>query len=324
VRYGVMRELVLGLEVVLPDGEIWNGLRGLRKDNTGYDLKHLFIGSEGTLGVVTRAVLKLYPLPTAQATAWLAAHSPAALVEIFCSLQARLGARLVAFEMLSRPVLDVLFKHFPEVSDPLPGTPWVALVQLEDGGDDSTLRAALEVAVGDEIAAGRVSDAVIAHSLAQAERLWWLREHAPEAEKRDGISVKHDIALPVSALPEFIATAESALQETFPGAEVLCFGHLGDGNLHYNVRHHDPQQNPQFLAGQEAVNRLVYDLVKARGGSISAEHGIGQLKARALIDYKSEAERRLMAAIKKTLDPNGIMNPGKLLVERPADAADVG
>ncbi|HET6720658.1 MAG TPA: FAD-binding oxidoreductase [Rhodocyclaceae bacterium] len=315
VRYGVMRELVLGLEVVLADGEIWNGLRGLRKDNTGYDLKQLFIGSEGTLGVVTRAVLKLYPLPTAQATAWLGADSPAALVEIFCSLQARLGARLVAFEMLSRAVLDVLFKHFPEAGDPLPGTPWVALVQLEDGGSEAVLRTTLEAAVGDEIAAGRAGDAVIAHSLAQAERLWWLREHAPEAEKRDGISVKHDIALPVSALPDFIASAEPALQQAFPGAEILCFGHLGDGNLHYNVRHRDPLQNAEFLTRQDAVNRLVYDLVNARGGSISAEHGIGQLKARALLDYKSAPERRLMQAIKTTIDPNGIMNPGKLLVD---------
>ena len=313
VRYGVMRELVLGLEVVLASGEVWNGLRGLRKDNTGYDLKQLFIGSEGTLGIVTGAVLKLFPQPTAHATAWLSADSPAALVEIFCSLQARFGARLVAFEIVSRGVLEVLFRHFPEAVDPLPGSPWAALIQLEDGDDEATLRARLETGVAEELAAGRVRDAVVAQSLTQAERLWWLREHAPEAEKRDGVSVKHDISLPVSAIPDFIAACEAALEPTFPGAEVLCFGHLGDGNLHYNVRHRDPALNPALLARQAEVNRVVYDRVTACGGSISAEHGIGQLRCDAMVNYKSPVELQMMRALRRTLDPVGVFNPGKLI-----------
>jgi len=313
VRYGVMRDLVLGLEVVLPSGEIWNGLRALRKDNTGYDLKHLFIGAEGTLGIVTRAVLKLFPLPTAHATAWLSADSPAAFVDIFCKLQTRFAARLVAFELISRPVLEVLFKHFPDAVDPLPDADWVALVQLEDGGDDATLRHALEIGVAAEIAAGLIGNAVIAQSLAQAEALWWLREHAPEAEKRDGVSVKHDISLPVSSVPKFLVAAESALVERFPGVDILCFGHLGDGNLHYNVRYADAERNHALIAGQEAVNSIVYDLVAGRGGSISAEHGVGQLKTKALPHYKSGVELAMMARIKAALDPRRLMNPGRIV-----------
>jgi FAD/FMN-containing dehydrogenase len=313
LRYGVMRSLVLGLEAVLPDGEIWDGLRALRKDNTGYDLKHLFIGAEGTLGIVTRAVLKLYPQPTAQATAWLAGDSPSALVSALGALQARFGPRLAAFELISRRVLDVLFKHFPQAVDPLPGAPWVVLLQLEDSGEEPGLRQQLEAGIASQIAAGHLSDAVVAQSLAQAASLWWLREHLPEAEKRDGMSVKHDIALPVSAIPDFIAVAEAALGAAFPGVEILCFGHLGDGNLHYNVRHPDGGQNAALLARQSAVNRLVFDLVIARKGSISAEHGIGQLRRDVLADYKSPVEMRLMRQIKQLLDPAGLMNPGKTL-----------
>ena len=313
MRYGMMRDLVLGLEVVLPDGEIWNGLRALRKDNTGYDLKHLFIGAEGTLGVVTRAVLKLYALPTAHATAWLAADSPAAFVEIFCTLQAQFGPRLVAFELLSRRVLDVLFKHFPAVDDPLPDSPWVALVQLEDSGNEGLLRTLLETGIAEILAAGQLRDAVIAQSLAQAEKLWWLREHAPEAEKRDGISIKHDISLPVSAIPDFIEATAVALQKAFPGVDILCFGHLGDGNLHYNVRYEDVSKNSALLVQQREINQMVYDGVARRGGSISAEHGIGQLKRDLLPDYKSTVELALMYSIRQMMDPLRIMNPGKTL-----------
>jgi FAD/FMN-containing dehydrogenase len=220
---------------------------------------------------------------------------------------------LVAFELISRRVLDVLFKHFPQAVDPLPGAPWVVLLQLEDSGEEPGLRQQLEAGIARQIAAGHLSDAVVAQSLAQAASLWWLREHLPEAEKREGLSVKHDIALPVSAIPDFIAVAEAALGGAFPGVEILCFGHLGDGNLHYNVRHPEGGQNAALLARQSAVNQLVFDLVIARKGSISAEHGIGQLRRDVLADYKSPVEMRLMRQIKQLLDPAGLMNPGKTL-----------
>jgi FAD/FMN-containing dehydrogenase len=317
VRYGTMRDLVLGLEAVLPDGRVFDGLRGLRKDNTGYDLKQLFIGSEGTLGVVTRAVLKLHPLPTRRAVAWLGLASPAAAVGVLGELQSAFGPRLAAFELLSRPVLDVLFRQFPEARDPLPGMAWAALVEFEDvgvgaGPAGEPLVAAVESRLNALVEAGRLDDAVIAQTHTQAERLWWLREHVPEAEKREGVAIKHDIALPVSSVPDFVESAGAALQQAFPGCEVLAFGHLGDGNLHYNVRHGDPAHNPALLLQQDAVNRIVYDHVKARGGSISAEHGIGQLKRDLLPDYKSAVEIQLMQRIRAAVDPQGIMNPGKL------------
>jgi FAD/FMN-containing dehydrogenase len=238
-------------------------------------------------------------------------------VGVLGELQAAFGPRLAAFELLSRAVLDVLFRQFPEARDPLPGTPWSALVEFEDvgGGDgetDDQLKAALEGTLGALVERGALADAVIAQTHAQADRLWWLREHVPEAEKREGIAIKHDIALPVSAVPDFVEAAGAALVQAFPGCEVLAFGHLGDGNLHYNVRHTDPAQNPALLERQDAVNRVVYDLVKARNGSISAEHGIGQLKRDLLPDYKSAVEVDLMQRIRAAIDPQGVMNPGKL------------
>lgn len=313
VRYGMMRDQVLGLEVVLPDGGVWNGLRRLRKDNTGYDLKHLFIGSEGTLGIVTRAVLKLQPLPTAQATAWISADSPAAFVDVFCKLQSVFGPRLAAFELISRRVLDVLFKHFPDAIDPLPDAPWVALVQLEDSGTDTLLRHLLENGIAAEVGAGRIRDAVIAHSLEQAKRLWRLREHIPEAEKRDGISVKHDISLPISAIPAFLEAAQHLLCAQFSSVVILCFGHLGDGNLHYNVRFSDSEEHCALSNFQTCVNSAVYFLVSHFGGSISAEHGIGQLRLDALKQQISPIESVLKSRLKLAFDCQEIMNPGKLI-----------
>jgi FAD/FMN-containing dehydrogenase len=313
LRYGNARELVLGLEAVLPDGSVLDTLRGLRKDNTGLDLKQLFIGSEGTLGIITAATLKLFPRPTASTTLWLAFDSPAAAVRFFCKLQLRFGARLIAYELLSRRVLDLLFKHFPETRDPLPEAPWAVLAELVDGGEDAALLAAVEDFVGTASQHGEPGDAVIAQSEAQAKALWWLREHVPEAEKREATAIKHDIAVPVSRVPEFLRLAEQSLPQLFPGVQILCFGHLGDGNLHFNLCHCEPGQNPAFLARQDEVNRAVFDLAVSLGGTISAEHGIGQLRCAQLPAYKSAVEMQVMRAVKLALDPRGLMNPGKML-----------
>jgi FAD/FMN-containing dehydrogenase len=314
LRYGNARELVLGLEAVLPDGRVLDSLRGLRKDNTGLDLKQLFIGSEGTLGIITAATLKLFPQPTASATLWLAFDTPSAAVHFFAKLQTRFGARLVAYELLSRRVLDLLFKHFPEARAPLPEAPWAVLAELVDGGDDAELRAAVEDFVGAASAGGEPGDAVVAHSDSQAKALWWLREHVPEAEKRESVAIKHDIAVPVSRVPEFLRLAGQTLPQRFPGVQILCFGHLGDGNLHFNLCHVDPAQNAAFLARQDEVNRVVFDLAAWLGGTISAEHGIGQLRRALLPTYKSPVEMVVMKAIKRTLDPHNLMNPGKLFL----------
>lgn len=318
LRYGNARELCLGLEVVLPDGTVLDALRGLRKDNTGLDLKQLFIGAEGTLGLITGAVLKLFPRPTATATAWLALPDAAAAVDILSAAQGRFGSRVTACELLSRPVLDLVFRHFPALRDPLPdASPWVLLLELSDGGADDVLRDALG-----EFVAGMldnaVSDAAIAQSSAQARAFWQLRETAPEAEKREGISVKHDVSVPVSRVPEFLALTGASLPKAFPGARILAFGHVGDGNLHYNVCHQRVEENPAFIARQAEVNRHVYDIVQALGGSISAEHGIGQLKRDQLLRYKTPAELALMRQIKGLLDPLNLMNPGKLFPASPA------
>lgn len=318
LRYGNARELCLGLEVVLPDGTVLEALRGLRKDNTGLDLKQLFIGAEGTLGLITAAVLKLFPRPTASATAWLALPDAAAAIDVLSHAQARFGAAVTACELLSRPVLDLVFKHFPELRDPLPGaSPWTLLLELSDGGNDSDLRDALGDFVGGLLDSA-VIDAAIAQSSAQARSFWQLRETAPEAEKREGISVKHDVSVPVSRVPEFLALAAASLPKAFPGARILAFGHVGDGNLHYNVCHERAEDNPAFIARQAEVNRHVYDIVHALGGSISAEHGIGQLKRDQLLRYKTPVELALMRQIKDGLDPLNLMNPGKLFPAVPA------
>lgn len=317
LRYGNARELCMGLEVVLPDGTVLEALRGLRKDNTGLDLKQLFIGAEGTLGLITAAVLKLFPRPTASATAWLALPDAAAAIDVLCEAQARFGSRVTACEMLSRPVLDLVFQHFSDLRDPLPGRlPWVLLLELSDGGNDSELRDALSEFIGEKLG-GAVSDAAIAQSAAQARSFWRLRETAPEAEKREGISIKHDVSVPVSRVPEFLALAAASLPKAFPGARILAFGHVGDGNLHYNVCHEQAEENAAFIARQPEVNRHLYDIVHALGGSISAEHGIGQLKRDLLPRYKTPVELALMRQVKDGLDPLGLMNPGKLFSADP-------
>jgi FAD/FMN-containing dehydrogenase len=312
LRYGNARELTLGVEVVLADGRIWNGLRALRKDNTGYDLKHLFIGAEGTLGLITAATLRLHPLSRIQATAWVAVPDPAAAVSLLGRLRDAAGDNVTAFEIVGRPALELVLKHIPNAREPLPGKPaWQLLVELS--GARADLSATLESVLAGAVAGGLAADAVLAASEAQTAALWALRENVSEAQKIEGVSIKHDIAVPVSRIAEFIARADAALAAAFPGVRIVCFGHIGDGNLHYNQSKADAESNTGFIARTEAVNRVVHDLVHELGGSISAEHGLGQLKREEILRYKSETEMDLMRAVKQALDPRGLMNPGKLL-----------
>lgn len=314
LRYGNMRELTLGLEVVLPDGRIWNGLRALRKDNTGYDLKQLFIGAEGTLGIVTAAVLRVFPRPRARVAAWLDVTSPAAAIALLGDLQGACGERLTAFELIGREALDLVCKHLPSARPPFAVNPeWSALVELTDPHDGADLEGLLEPVLAAAIDAGLVRDAVIASSLAQTEALWALRENVSEAQRLEGVSIKHDISVPVSRIAEFMERAEQALHALWPEARIVAFGHLGDGNLHYNLSRPDATSNDQFIAMTPAVNRVVHDLVHQLGGSISAEHGLGQLKRQEILRYKDEVELDLMWRIKSVVDPQGLMNPGKVV-----------
>ncbi len=311
LRYGTARDLVLGLEVVLPDGRVWNGLRGLRKDNSGYDLKHLFIGAEGTLGIITAAVLKLFPRPQVVATACVGLRDPAAAVGLFAHLRATCGDRISAFEIIGRPCLDIVFRHARDTHEPFARQhEWIAVIELSDVLDvplDRSLRTALE-----NFSDGIEVFAVTAEKTL-AERWWKLRNSISDAQKIDGISIKHDISVPVSRVAEFIARADAALHGAFPGVRIVAFGHIGDGNIHYNASMPDPAQNHAFIGQSEYVNRIVYDIVHGLGGSISAEHGLGQLKRDDICRYKSALEMEMMRNIKHTIDPHGLMNPGKVL-----------
>jgi FAD/FMN-containing dehydrogenase len=312
LRYGNARELTLGLEVVLADGSIWHGLRALRKDNTGYDLKQLFIGAEGTLGLITAATLKLFPRPRSVATAWAAVRDPLAAVRLLGDLRDATGDAVTAFELVDRAALDLVLKHMPQARDPLPGRHgWQVLIELSGAQHDlaSVLEHALHQAFEHEL----VIDAAVATSEMQSRALWALRENISAAQRSEGISIKHDIAVPVSHIPEFIQRAGVALRAEFPDLRIVCFGHLGDGNLHYNLSKTDAQSNGEFIAQTPVANRIVHDLVHALGGSISAEHGLGQLKRDEGLRYKSPTEMSIMRAVKDALDPQGLMNPGKLL-----------
>jgi FAD/FMN-containing dehydrogenase len=314
LRYGNMRELTLGLEAVLPDGRIWHGLRGLRKDNTGYDLKHLFIGAEGTLGIITAAVLKLFPLPRNTATAWLAVSDPAAAVELLSRLRETCGERVTSFELVGRAALELVLKHIPNAHDPFAAaSPWYVLAELSDTLLDFDLAGRLEAILCTQMEAGRVKDAVVAQSLKQKQAFWRLRENISEAQRLEGISIKHDIAVPVSRIAEFIDRAGAALACAFPAVRIVAFGHIGDGNLHYNLSRSEAAANADLIALTPQVNRIVHDIVAEMGGSISAEHGLGQLKRVEILRYKSAVEIELMRAIKQALDPHGLMNPGKVL-----------
>jgi len=311
LRYGNARDLVLGIEAVTPDGRIWNGLKALRKDNTGYDLKHLLMGAEGTLGIITAAVLKLYPKAQHTCTALVAVSSPATAVELLATLQAAMGDRLTGFEMMSRVCIDHVIKYFPATAEPFEKPhAWQVLVELTDTLRDAKLEDALAVALEPAFEAGTALDAVIASSESQSLALWNIREHIPEAEKLRGRSVKHDISVPISRIAEFIERGDRALAAAFPEAQVICFGHLGDGNLHYNLSF--PGIVPSDTQSGSA-NTIVYALLDELHGSISAEHGLGQMKREEITRHKSAVELDMMRAIKKALDPQGIMNPGKVL-----------
>ena len=305
LRYGNAREQVLGLEVVLPDGRIWNGLRALRKDNTGYDLKQLFIGAEGTLGIITAAVLRLYPKPTASATCWIAVASPRAAVQLLALLREALGDRVSAFELVSRSCVEAVLSHSRDIQDPLPAAhPWYVLVELADSGEPEELRARVEGALEQCAERGALLDAVLAQSGAHERGLWRIRETIPEAQFTN---VKHDISVAVSKTPEFIERAGGALTSAFPNIAIYAFGHVGDGNIHYNVG------SRELLAERARINRIVYEVIAELDGSISAEHGIGQLKREEIAVRKDPLELELMRTLKASLDPKGLMNPGKVI-----------
>lgn len=311
LRYGMMRELVLGLEVVLPDGRVWDGLRPLRKDNTGYDLKQLFIGSEGTLGVVTAAVLRLLPATPRRATAFVALESVAAATELLPLLRSRSGGQLTTWELLGRQAVDLVLAHLPGIRDPFPERhAWYGLVEL--AGTSTDVGERLEFALEAAAETGLIVDAVVAGSPTQRESLWALREGVSEAQKSEGATLKHDVTLPITALPRFVAEVGPRLLEALPGLRLVTYGHIGDGNLHYNIS--APVGDDAALRREApALTRIVYDAVTARGGSISAEHGIGTLKRDAAAAYKTGVEVDLLRAVKQAIDPDGVMNPRKVL-----------
>ncbi len=314
LRFGNTRDLCLGLEVVTPRGEIWSGLSGLRKDNTGYDLRGLFIGSEGTLGLITAATMKLYPQPSATLTALAACPSLSACVALLRSARQHLDAGLTGFEVMNRFSLDLVARHFPTLPRPLPDAAWTVLIELSEPQGPATAQSRLEALLSQALENGHVADAVVASSLAQARSMWHLRESIPLAQSQEGLNIKHDIALPVSSIPAFCERTDAALERHLPGVRLVNFGHLGDGNLHYNVQAPHGADPAVFLQRHEhAVNAIVYDAVQGCGGSISAEHGIGQLKRDELPLRKSGVALAMMRQIRLALDPQGVMNPGRVI-----------
>jgi FAD/FMN-containing dehydrogenase len=315
VRYGNARELALGLEVVTAEGEVWNGLRGLRKDNTGYDLRDLYIGSEGTLGIITAATLKLHPLPVAQRTALVGLDSVERAVALLARARHRFGASLTAFELMSSACLALVTTHFPGQHAPLDvaAFPWFALLELSDHESEAHAHAQFEEVLGAALEAGEIADAAIPGSTAQSDALWHLRESITLAIAEEGKCIKHDISVPASRMVGFVAATDALLQRDFPGIRNVTFGHLGDGNLHYNLLRAPGQSDDAFIATHDAVMRVVHDSVRSHDGSISAEQGIGQSRVTELPRYKDSVELALMRRIKRALDPRGLMNPGKVL-----------
>ncbi len=315
VRYGNARELCLGLEVVTADGEILNGLVGLRKDNTGYDLRDVFIGAEGTLGIITAATMKLYPMPAATLTAWAAVPSMAQAVHFLGLAHRHLGAGLTGFEVMNQFSLSLVDKHYPQLRVPLwSQTPWCVLLENSDSESESHARARFEALLEAALQEGCVSDAVVAESLAQARNLWHIRESITLAQAEEGLNIKHDISIPISAIPEFVQVTDAALEQAVPGVRLVDFGHLGDGNLHYNVQAPVGQDVKAFQTQYEdRVNDIVYTHVQRFGGSISAEHGVGELKVDRLPQHKDPVALALMRRIKTALDPNHTLNPGRVI-----------
>ena len=314
LRYGNTRELCLGLEVVTPQGEIWDGLRGLRKDNTGYDLRDLFIGAEGTLGIITAAVMKLHPLPAARVTALAALASPHAALDFLALAHRCAGPLLTGFELMSDFCLRLVGRHFLQMRYPFEQPhAQIVLLELSDSESEEHARALFEQMMEQALESGLVEDAVVAENLAQSRAFWDLREHIPLAQAEEGLNIKHDIAVPISRVATFIEETDAEIAAAVPGARMVTFGHLGDGNLHYNVQAPEGVDARAFLAQFQAqLNRIVYESVYRQGGKFSAEHGVGQLKVDELKHYKSSVELRLMRAIKAALDPLGLMNPGKV------------
>ncbi|WP_397532891.1 FAD-binding oxidoreductase [Roseateles sp.] len=314
LRYGNARDLCLGLEVVTAQGEVLQGLSGLRKDNTGYDLRHLFVGSEGTLGVITAATLKVYPQPAARMTALAACDTLEAAVALLGLAQSRAGSGLTGFELMNRFSLDLVRRHFAQLRQPLPPCPWTVLLEVSDTESDAHARGVFEGLLESALERGLISDAAIAETLEQSHAMWHLRESIPLAQAEEGLNIKHDIALPISLIPQFVARTDAALEAAIPGIRMVDFGHLGDGNLHYNVQAPEGLDAAAFLREHEpAVNRIVFDAVQVHGGSISAEHGIGQLKREELAERKDPVALALMRSIKQALDPQGLLNPGRLI-----------
>jgi FAD/FMN-containing dehydrogenase len=315
VRYGNTRELCLGLEVVTPQGDIWDGLSGLRKDNTGYDLRHLMIGSEGTLGVITAATMKLYPLPLSQLTAFAAVPSLDAAVELLGLAHRHLGSGLTGFEVMGQFALRLVVKHFPQQKVPLfESVPYCVVLENSDHESETHARASFEHLLEAAMEQGCVTDAVVAESITQARQLWHIRESIPLAQAQEGLNIKHDISIAVSRIPEFVRITDELLQKAFPGVRLVNYGHLGDGNLHYNVQAPEGCDAEAFLKDQEkGVNAVVYDMVDQFRGSISAEHGVGSLKRDKLEQHKSPVALGMMRAIKQALDPQNRMNPGRVL-----------
>jgi FAD/FMN-containing dehydrogenase len=314
LRFGMAREQVLGLEVVLADGSVWDGLRGLRKDNTGYDLKQLFIGGEGTLGIITAAVLKLAPRPRDVVTAMVAVPDPDAALRLLVHAREESGDAVTAFELESRICMDFVLAHVPGTQDPLAKRyDWYVLIELSSSAEDSGLGEVMERMLERSLDDGIVLDGTIAASEAQARNLWLLRETLSESQKHEGGSIKHDISVPVSRVPEFIRRACELTEQTIPGSRPLAFGHVGDGNVHFNVSQPTAMDKDAFLAEWERLNEVVHDLVHELNGSFSAEHGVGQLKRAALLKYRPSVEVDMMRKLKAALDPQGIMNPGKVV-----------
>ena len=312
LRYGNARELCLGLEVVTAEGEVWHGLRGLRKDNTGYDLRDLFIGAEGTLGIITAATMKLLPLPVAKVTAWAAIDTLPDAMRLLEAAQNKLGARLTAFELLTQPCVELLAEQLPALRWPLSSRETHAvLIELSDFDSEENGRIALEGLLEGAFEAGIVTDAAVASNLTQSREFWALRENMTEAQQHAGKNIKHDISIPISGIAQFVAQTNAVLTAAYPGIRMIVFGHLGDGNLHYNVSPPKGSRGDNLLDVEGAINRITHDAVHAFDGSVSAEHGLGVLRRREAARYKSNVELKMMGAIKQALDPQGIMNPGK-------------
>ncbi|MEM7215097.1 MAG: FAD-binding oxidoreductase [Pseudomonadota bacterium] len=314
LSYGNTRQLVLGLEVVLPSGEIWDGLRRLKKDNTGYDLKDLFIGAEGTLGIITAAVLKLFPCPKGKSVALCGLETPQHALELFERANHVAGQSLTAFELMARNPVEFTVRNFPAVKLPLQEIyPWQVLIEVSSNRSEEDASSVLQPVLEEALGAGVIIDASIASSIAQQKGFWQLRETMPVAQKNEGGSMKHDVSVPIHKVPEFLSRADHIIKDEMPHARICAFGHMGDGNMHYNISQPVDADAGEFLSRQASINDMIHDLVIEMEGSVAAEHGVGRLKRKLLLRAKSEIELQMFRSIKEAFDPNNLMNPGKLI-----------